>query len=753
MRRFRRALPAFLLALAAAAAAQPPDPLLARLRSSDPAERAAAARELGPLGPAGAARLVALLHDREPEVLEAAMIGLAGSPVERALPPLLFYALEGETLRLRLRAAQALAKLPTRDAAARFVAVLRGGRAAARVRAAFALGHLGDRTALGPLGGALADRELAVRAEAADALGRLRDPRSVAALGARLADEEPEVRAAAAEALGRIGDLAAGPALLKAFAKDPSDLVAAVEGKALERLLAKAADEAAGTSLVEAVAEACRAAAPAMRIRLIRWLGPAGGGAAEIAQAAAAKDAGLRAAAAEALAAPRARDAGPALERLARDVVPMVAARAVRSLRERRDADGLVRALASPAAAAREEAAVALGEPARAVPPAALVALLSDRAIEAAVAAAVSLGRRGEPAALAPLVALARHRDWRLRAAAADALARLRVREAVPTLIAALGDGDPSVRATARKGLEEATGQRHGDARDRWAAWWRTPGAPLTVRSRQEEKEETRRYGTSAGYAILRETDVWVVQGAYDHAEKILEDLRIPHTLARGQEVKKLALHPRGIVLVNCEGTVDEEGARRLEWFVRAGGLLVTTDWALQNSLERVFPGVIERYGKSSTGNDVVGIAPADPDEPLLAGIFRETSRLMWWLEVIAFPIEIADPFRARVVIRSLEMERKYGRGAAAVLFEEGHGRVLHLASHVFLQKEGIDRLGSAEDRMTFAADHLGVEPAEIRRLRDDGFFRNPDTSRVTKDYSAFTLITNLVREQRDRSR
>jgi hypothetical protein len=288
----------------------------------------------------------------------------------------------------------------------------------------------------------------------------------------------------------------------------------------------------------------------------------------------------------------------------------------------------------------------------------------------------VSLGRRGEAGALAPLTALARHRDWRLRAGGAEGLGRLRLREAVPVLLERLSDADPCVRATALQGLEETTGQRLGETRERWLAGWKGPGASAPLPGRKALEEEERRYGTTAaGYAVLRETDIWVVQGAYDRVEKILEDLRIPHQVARGQEVKKLPLHPRGIVLVNCEGSLDDEGAERLAWFVRAGGGLVTTDWALQNGLWKIFPGVLERYGRASTGNDVVEIGPAPGGDALLQGIFRETSRLRWWLEISAFPIEIVDPFRARVLIESLEMERKYGRGAAAVVFDEGHGR------------------------------------------------------------------------------
>jgi len=66
---------------------------------------------------------------------------------------------------------------------------------------------------------------------------------------------------------------------------------------------------------------------------------------------------------------------------------------------------------------------------------------------------------------------------------------------------------------------------------------------------------------------------------------------------------------------------------------VHVGGYLMATDWALQNAVVRAFPGYVDRHAKSKTGNDVVINEAADPDHPLLKGVFSRTTELMWWLE------------------------------------------------------------------------------------------------------------------------
>ena len=50
---------------------------------------------------------------------------------------------------------------------------------------------------------------------------------------------------------------------------------------------------------------------------------------------------------------------------------------------------------------------------------------------------------------------------------------------------------------------------------------------------------------------------------------------------------------------------------RRIERFVRAGGLLYTTDWALKNVVEQVFPNTIKHNGMS-TGDEVVPVLVDD---------------------------------------------------------------------------------------------------------------------------------------------
>ena len=71
-------------------------------------------------------------------------------------------------------------------------------------------------------------------------------------------------------------------------------------------------------------------------------------------------------------------------------------------------------------------------------------------------------------------------------------------------------------------------------------------------------------------------------------------------------------------------------------------------------------------------------------------------------------------------------------------------------ASHFYLQKEGFSHESNARDRMIFAANHLGISIADIRKLDDKGAFDNVnDTKAISKSYSMFHLLVNFIEEKR----
>ena len=56
----------------------------------------------------------------------------------------------------------------------------------------------------------------------------------------------------------------------------------------------------------------------------------------------------------------------------------------------------------------------------------------------------------------------------------------------------------------------------------------------------------------------------------------------------------------------------------KLETFVKEGGQLITTDWALKYVLEVAFPGTVKVGG--STGDEVVTVEIVDKEDEVLKG-------------------------------------------------------------------------------------------------------------------------------------
>ena len=56
------------------------------------------------------------------------------------------------------------------------------------------------------------------------------------------------------------------------------------------------------------------------------------------------------------------------------------------------------------------------------------------------------------------------------------------------------------------------------------------------------------------------------------------------------EEIERIELNPDQILIINCPGNLYDESLARVKSFVRKGGFLFTTDWALLNILEKIFP-------------------------------------------------------------------------------------------------------------------------------------------------------------------
>lgn len=260
---------------------------IARLKSTDPIERATAACSLGRMGVrafAAAPSLAAMLGDdveiapvqcrqadqfqtekTSPGRVAAKALAQMGTP---ALD-FLIAASSNADWKTRQNAVWALGevKYESQEARARGVQALKTALADSRPEvqetAALAFGEVKDKSTVDVLTDALHNTDWKVRRAAATALAELRARGAVSALSAGLRDEHPQVRQAAANALAEIRDRSAGPALAESL-KDPDADVREAAAKALGEIKDRNAVDALIATLKDAKPEVRKAAAVAL---------------------------------------------------------------------------------------------------------------------------------------------------------------------------------------------------------------------------------------------------------------------------------------------------------------------------------------------------------------------------------------------------------------------------------------------------------------------------------------------------------
>jgi hypothetical protein len=186
---------------------------------------------------------------------------------------------------------------------------------------------------------------------------------------------------------------------------------------------------------------------------------------------------------------------------------------------------------------------------------------------------------------------------------------------------------------------------------------------------------------------LVHGKDIVVVAGSMDHIESVLQAAKIPHTIIQPSQVAQYPFKSTMVVMVDCPGTMPDAGVARLERFVRAGGLLYTTDWALKNVVEKAFPRTIAYNGRS-TGSEVVPVKLDDKtNDNIMSGVLlRKGSHPQWWLEGGSYPIDIIDKQRVHVLAHSDEMGSKYKASPVVVRFKHEDGEVIHVVSHFYRQ-------------------------------------------------------------------
>jgi hypothetical protein len=184
----------------------------------------------------------------------------------------------------------------------------------------------------------------------------------------------------------------------------------------------------------------------------------------------------------------------------------------------------------------------------------------------------------------------------------------------------------------------------------------------------------------------IKEADVIVIRGEYDHIEQVLSMSETPFTIINPEDLNRAELRSDQIIFVNCPGQIREKGLRKLTTFVNEGGFLFTTDWALKHVLEKSFPGYVE-YNEKATADEVVRVEVLDTEDPFLKSILGPEDDPQWWLEGSSYPIRILDNEKVVVLVKSKEIEKRYGEAPVFITFDHGKGKIYHMISHFYLQR------------------------------------------------------------------
>ncbi len=241
----------------------------------------------------------------------------------------------------------------------------------------------------------------------------------------------------------------------------------------------------------------------------------------------------------------------------------------------------------------------------------------------------------------------------------------------------------------------------------------------------------------------VKESSIIIVSGAYDKIELVLDMIKVPYILIQPYEVSQVELNPNQILIINCPGNVDDDALLKIKEFVKKGGFLFTTDWALLNILEKLFPRYL-KYNNRPTADDCIRVKVLDKSNKFLEGLFNEAADPIWWLESSSYPIQILDKSQVKLLIVSNEMQEKYGEPPIVITFNYGDGSVLHMTSHYYLQRAELRTQRHKMSAKEYVMKEVGFSEDEAEMKELEGL----SLGEAESAYSTTQFISNVIVEQ-----
>ncbi|MFX1594843.1 MAG: hypothetical protein ACFFBK_02140 [Promethearchaeota archaeon] len=241
----------------------------------------------------------------------------------------------------------------------------------------------------------------------------------------------------------------------------------------------------------------------------------------------------------------------------------------------------------------------------------------------------------------------------------------------------------------------------------------------------------------------VKESSIIIVAGSYDKIELVLDMIKVPYILIQPHEVNQIQFNPNQILIINCPGNIDNDALPKIKDFVKRGGFLFTTDWALLNILEKIFPRYL-KYNQRPTADDCVRVEVLDKSNKFLEGLFNESADPIWWLESSSYPIQILDKSQVKLLIVSKEMQDKYGEAPIVITFDYGDGTVLHMTSHYYLQRAELRTQRHKMSAKEYVMQEVGFSEDEAEMKELEGL----SLGEAESAYSTTQFISNVIVEQ-----
>ncbi|MFX1336987.1 MAG: hypothetical protein ACFFDK_00100 [Promethearchaeota archaeon] len=244
----------------------------------------------------------------------------------------------------------------------------------------------------------------------------------------------------------------------------------------------------------------------------------------------------------------------------------------------------------------------------------------------------------------------------------------------------------------------------------------------------------------------VEESSIIIIAGSYDKVELVLDLINVPYVLINAYELDQIELNPDQMFIVNCPGSdISSQSLRKIKTYVEKGGFLFTTDWALHHVLEKIFPELV-KYNQRPTGDDCVRVEVVSKENKFLEGLFEGDSDPIWWLESSSYPITILDKEKVKVLVKSKEMENKYGEAPIVILFDYGEGLVLHMTSHYYLQRAELRTKRHKTSAKDYVMSEMAFSAKEAEELEND--LKDLSLGEAESAYSTTQFISNVIVEQ-----